>query len=463
MMRPRKTEIEFDKAELVLIQLGLDLIVSRLAGAKAGSYTHAHPLARINPMAAAVYKGRVYSDEIASKLIALRKRILKDKKRGHFRLDAVEVAAAALALRVARRKQLWKQGSDHDNKRPRRVSPDRLEAAMLPLFDKLEVHRKRAMRKTTDYAKRSEAWRAFVKWVRYNLLYDEEQIQRSIKRGIGTPGTLRKISRLRFRALLDAIRAAIAERTTAQIPDSELLRLVKLASNELQPSRHRYSVSIVDLEKDPAKAWDFMFEFIRKRTWQSNGKKWRLEAFIKPKYRTEPQRNSTSRAASELAPGSTPQSPKRNPEASATSGSRLYTAQEQKRLIRKGRARFVDPYEVKCAVAEWLREYVRWGEWPDFIEQACRRIYRDPEIEPLKNLQPVDEFSFQDHLWSQTPQRGPETWEARKEVLSECIIGALGTVYQQRSDVRVALKDGLNFVLNQVLPGERVLAANNSQ
>jgi hypothetical protein len=283
-----KAKISLDKTERTLIRLGLDLIVNRLATAKAGSYPYAHPLARISPQAAKVYQIRAYSEEFAAKLSTVRNQISPEKPQKDFQLDVFDLAATALALRVTRRKQLWKQASKIAKRRLRKLS-DPPDPEITALLRRLENARRRAKPKIgtskhKQYAQQHKVWRAFVAWARYCLLYDEAEIQRILRRGLGIPGTGRNLARLRFEALLHAAQAVIHQRTTAQIPAPELMRLVKLASKELQPSRSRHPERIVDLERNPQQAQHFMFEFIKKRSWQSGGKKFELYPFLKKEF-----------------------------------------------------------------------------------------------------------------------------------------------------------------------------------
>ncbi len=220
--RPR-AEIVLDKAERTLIRLGLDLIVKRLATAKAGYFPNGHPLARINPPRATIYQTRAYNEEFAAKLISLRNRVSPVRREKEFKLDAFDLAAAALALRVTRQKRLWEETSDVYKRHLRKLS-DPPEQEITTLLRKLENARKRAKPTRSAgalqhkrYTGRRTKWKAFVAWMRYSLLYDDDQIQRIIKRGIGMPGARRTVARLRLQVLLNAASTVIRERTTAQI------------------------------------------------------------------------------------------------------------------------------------------------------------------------------------------------------------------------------------------------------
>ncbi len=258
-----KAEISLNKTERTLIRFGLNMIVNGLAAAKAGFFPSAHPLERIDPAAANIYRKRAFSTEFASKLIPLRNRLSAERRKQTFWLDTFDLAAAALALRVTREKRLWEQGCEVDKCRLVRLS-DPPEDEVARLEGKVENARRRATPSArhpnrSQYEERAKAWRAFVAWMRYNLLYDEAQCERIFKRGIGIHLS-KMVARLRFKELLDATREIIAERTTAHIPESELLRLVKLARNELQPSRRRHPQSNMGLMNDREKMKEFMFE-----------------------------------------------------------------------------------------------------------------------------------------------------------------------------------------------------------
>ena len=302
-----RAEITLEKTERTLLRFGLELILNGLAGANAGSHPHAHPLALMSPQAANVYRNRAYNEEFAAKLISLRNRVSPDKGKKQFRLDAFDLAAAALGLRVTRKNQLWRQASDLDKRRLRRLA-DPPETDAVTLLRKLESARKRAERRIRksiqeQHKELAKTWKAFVDWIRFNLLYvNEAQRQRIINREIGIPGSHRKLAKLRFQALLDAAREVIKERTTAQIPESELLRLVKLARNKSQPSRRPHNVGIVDLERDPEKAKDFMFDFIIDRDWEADGRRWELQEFVKSEPEVQLHRRYPSHSLRQMWP-----------------------------------------------------------------------------------------------------------------------------------------------------------------
>lgn len=115
-------------------------------------------------------------------MISLRNRLSPERRKLAFRLDAFDLAAAALALPVTREKRLWEQGSEVDKQRLRKLS-DPPEDDIATLSKKLENARKRAKpsprhSSRPQYEERAKIWRDFVAWIRYHRFSNHIRVPR---------------------------------------------------------------------------------------------------------------------------------------------------------------------------------------------------------------------------------------------------------------------------------------------
>src|ERR1035437_4677334 len=157
--------LTINPVEGLLLTPGLDTLAKGLAGANLELFPHRYPYDRIDPVrAAAIYKERTYNDGMAACVITLRRKLLEHSQSRKFRLDAVDLAVAAFALR---------QLKAHKPSDTTAVS----SAAVKQLQKKIERYRRRAKRAAirkegkNSYQETAERWRRFVAWARYNLLY----------------------------------------------------------------------------------------------------------------------------------------------------------------------------------------------------------------------------------------------------------------------------------------------------
>jgi hypothetical protein len=155
-------------------------------------------------------------------------------------LNAIDLAIAAFAVRIARRR-----------------TPTDADRA---LESKLEKYRKRAKRSTIkhlgrDFYRQEQAtWKSFQNWVRFNVL--------TLR--IPTRPLLRRIRQDQRETLLSIAKEVIAERCMQPLAPERLRHLVDLAIREIRRGRHK-TIKVRSILADANAARDFMFGFIKKR------------------------------------------------------------------------------------------------------------------------------------------------------------------------------------------------------
>ena len=263
-MQSGNPKITLNKTERALILPGLNLIVARHAGAAAGFLPHRHPWDGVDFQASDVYKQRAYDEGMAAKLTSLRTKLNTVPPRGKLRLDAFEFAAAALSFRVTRKKQLWSQPLRAGNEDASSEQIAETIGVIAQLEKKLERYRRRAVRTAirrigkTVYKEQAQIWRAFVRAIRYSLLYDVDQA--GVARLARRPASTASIWKYQRLTLLEMAREVVTERTTAGIPDEDLHRLVRLAKEELR--RRPHDITLMEAIQDREKGKEMLFKFI---------------------------------------------------------------------------------------------------------------------------------------------------------------------------------------------------------
>jgi hypothetical protein len=163
--------VRFSRAELHLISPGLSLIVARHKLRQRGHSSYADPELRIS-----CRKWGQYQPYFGTMIINLDQRLRAcSTRRSRVRLNAFELAACMLAVRVAQTRVR------HGHVEPWRK---RQRSAAKKLLYKLETYRKRSKRAliheigARDFGEASRAWRRMVVFTRSHFLYCECRNQR---------------------------------------------------------------------------------------------------------------------------------------------------------------------------------------------------------------------------------------------------------------------------------------------
>lgn len=144
-----------------MLKPGLDLLATRLAAAQLGSFPFRHPWHRIDFVRSSVHRNQAFDQGMADRIIAIRRKLSDITSTRKVRLDVLEIAGVALALRIS----------------PKTLSPAIDFTNLTHLASKLEKYRKRAKRaakvkhEANTVVAGMETWRGFVEWLRYNVLY----------------------------------------------------------------------------------------------------------------------------------------------------------------------------------------------------------------------------------------------------------------------------------------------------
>jgi hypothetical protein len=243
MSLPR-VRLTVNRAEYELLQPGLDFIACQLANAKLGLRTRHHPLVRVDPQLANVYKRKQYSEEGDQAVISIRAKLWELTSSRKIRASFLELSAAALALRLLHRLP----NSKHD--------PMSVKA----LASKVENYRKRAKRSAIErlggeeYAAAADRWRCFVQWVRYYLTYLHEPKRRS---------SCRRLTWADQRSsLADLIAGILSDFGYAPLSEPEMKKVVRLIKEELRRGRHPITLMELIRSTDPT---DQQFLFSHRR------------------------------------------------------------------------------------------------------------------------------------------------------------------------------------------------------
>jgi hypothetical protein len=232
-------------AENRLLKPGLDVLANGLAGAKAGHFPHRH---LIDWVTADVYRSQAYDDEMAVRMIRVRRKLWDLNQSRKIRIDAFELSALALASRLSRAQKLVD-------------ATQSISTEIRLLQFKIELYRKRAKRsaiastRRLEYQSAAERWRRFVAWLRYNILYVNVP-----NRGEPQPATLWREQR---RQLSELIKKSLAQRFFETPSDMEMMHIVTLATRSLRRGRH--PMSLRELLRAPQAHTDFLARFVEKR------------------------------------------------------------------------------------------------------------------------------------------------------------------------------------------------------
>jgi hypothetical protein len=192
--------------------------VSRFALAAVGNQKALAIEHRIDCVASDVYRDREFDAEMSARIISVREKLWDLTQSRKIHLDAFELSALALALRLFGAQRL--------------VDTTESGSAEIELLQfKIETYRKRARRSATarigalDYQSTAGRWR-FVAWLRYNVLYVNLP-----KRGEPRAATLWREQR---RQLTELINKSLTERFFESPNDVEIVKIVTLATRSLR-------------------------------------------------------------------------------------------------------------------------------------------------------------------------------------------------------------------------------------
>lgn len=472
IMHSGNPRITLNKTQLALILPALGLIIKRRDAAAKGHFGNCHPFDRTDLQASGVYKRRADNQGMADKLTSLETRLETIPTGGKLRLDALEFAAAALSLRVTRKKRLGRLFRNLKNAKGS-AEEKALKRAITKLENKLETYRRRAVRVgirrigKARYKGQAEIWRAFVQSIRYYLLYDLDQagIARLGRRH--RPSTVARRWKDDYEAMSAMARAVIAERTTAVIPDSEMRRLVKLAVDELRRHRLRCGRAVVTLGEaisDQAKGKEVLFNFIIKKrpdvedfikfefaclaVQQSEwGEKFRAATIFSednpPK--VAPISNAASSPAMlpnnySVVRNESPSEPKR---CDVPTTLRCDTEEAKAILLEQGKAKEIPAKDIAAAIAHWLTDKVTVGNWGQFELEVKAQLPHFPEGYRMTRLKNIRYLTAEGIINRCCPGKAPNKQEELITYLVRWILDAVGMVYQKRSEAENIIRMGM--------------------
>jgi hypothetical protein len=92
--------------EYLLLKPGLDILANGLASAKLGAFPHRHHWHGIDYVASDVYRGQEFDAEMSTLIITVRGRLWDLTRSRKVYLDAFELSALALAVRLSKARKL---------------------------------------------------------------------------------------------------------------------------------------------------------------------------------------------------------------------------------------------------------------------------------------------------------------------------------------------------------------------
>jgi hypothetical protein len=245
------TRVTFSPAEVAAIVPALEMAINKIAElATRPQYAGNDELIY---GARSTYADRSFDPEMYQHLLSCRNKLKQFRAKRETRLNAFEIAAAALAMRVVRKRKL--------------AAEDVLNCdEVLNLENKLELHRKRAKRAfiasrgETSYHELAAKWHSFAAWLRYEILVQKRR--KALPRGVVL---LHKEQRETMRRLaLDVVVESADQRPITYLAD--------LARYKIRKKR----MGLRELLADEDKARAFLVDFLIEK-----GVAWKL---IKPEF-----------------------------------------------------------------------------------------------------------------------------------------------------------------------------------
>jgi hypothetical protein len=89
--------------EYAMLKPGLDMLANRLAAANLGSFPFRHPWHGIDFVRSDVHRSQAFDQAMADRVMAVRRKLSDLTYTRKVRMDALEIASAALALRINRK------------------------------------------------------------------------------------------------------------------------------------------------------------------------------------------------------------------------------------------------------------------------------------------------------------------------------------------------------------------------
>jgi hypothetical protein len=344
-MRLPTQRLTISPTEYLLLKPGLDILANGLASAKAGNFPYRHAFFNIDLAASNLYRDRSYDDQMASRIIGVRAKLWELSKSRKVRMDAFEVTAAALALRL--------------QKAPNEGGASKFALDYGHLASKLETYRKRAKRAAiaklgaVRYQQAAKRWKNFAAWVRFNLLQFKLP-----KRGIARRKALWRLQRTQ---LCEAIRLALKERYYDALDGRELERIVDLLAASLRRGRH--ALGLRALLASPRDHTGFLIGWVEKRSKLEPGSNtpiapWRAASERAERFQTFIKQRTTIRTIPAKA------IPAQNNSLSEAAISALELTKEN-----RGRPVFCSSEDLCEALTQWLYETVTLKF--DFTREVC--------------------------------------------------------------------------------------------
>jgi hypothetical protein len=207
-------------AEYTLLRPGLERLANGLATAKLGNFPDRHAL-RLGADNGGIYPRRRFDQDMADRIISVRRKLWEIASSRKVRLDMFELAAAAFALRIL------KPAADNP------IDTNSVRS----LAQKLETYRKRAKRKTVgrfgyvETCIKSSRWRWFTGWCRVNIVNPRVPFSQQQTRSKRHWAAQRS-------QLGDMVRRVVEANCYAALREPQMKRVVRLLKEELRRGRH---------------------------------------------------------------------------------------------------------------------------------------------------------------------------------------------------------------------------------
>jgi macrodomain Ter protein organizer (MatP/YcbG family) len=241
------TRLTFSPAEVKAILPALEMAVNKIAElATRPQYAGVDELIY---GARSTYADRSFDPEMYQYLLSCRNKLKQIRPTRDTRLNVFEIAAAALAMRVVRKRKLAAEDVLHCDE-------------VLNLEDKLEPHRKRAKRAFItshtegSYQELAARWGKFVAWLRYEVLVQKRR--KAMSRGVLL---LHKEQREKMRILaLEVVVESADQRQITHLADLARYKIRKkrMGLRDLLADEDKARVFLVDFLIEKGVAWELI-------------------------------------------------------------------------------------------------------------------------------------------------------------------------------------------------------------
>lgn len=339
--------VTINAADYNLLWPGLESLANGLANAKLGLFPRRNAWHGVDEQAADIYKDRAFDQAMANRIVAVRAKLMDITGSGRVRLDAFEIAVAALASRL-------RNANTADS------SADTAE--MASLGRRLETYRKRAKRATIariggeEYRFAAQRWGRMVAWCRFNLLNFAASAQNRPWR--------KDLWRSQREQLGQVIDNLLFSRYYESPTAKQMKRIVTLMASSSR--RGRLHIGIRELIADPIRFSDLILSFISKRISLRRLPNAPAPAWQVVTDRTD-QYHAYLKSRSQIVTATSERPPSRGPDAFHQSPASVTNEVPEDTFAAE---LFVSDVDLRKPLAAWFRKEVVRSFWIPVKEQA---------------------------------------------------------------------------------------------